>query len=338
MIVSRVPGVEEGSWVLCTGTTLVDKKSRAAKAFQIGFTYKVSLLRGNLCVKGVQGRNFNWKLVDPLPEGESEIYRRSDNNLMRFLKRYLSQEHYPALRKKRIDFYYEKETGALDVSKLNIVEGCKVNTLRTGRALRKVFFNFGDVGIEFLVDSIKKEFGPKEDYWTVHKSEEAEDFKDVYTGKLSTFREGAEDYSFKSLTASCMRYSFSHLPCHPSKIYASGDFEIWWTTDPEGNVGSRVIVLKHHKIHFPIYAICRSAGLKLRSALEGYTTGNDISYGVARLITADLRKVEHDFGEYVMPYFDLGGYRTLKKDLPFVWSLRGYDDNGFESGVAEAYD
>lgn len=127
-----------------------------------------------------------------------------------------------------------------------------------------------------------------------------EDFARVYKAPCisgnPTFCNGR-----KSLSGSCMRYGFDTLPAHPAEAYASGDFQIAYVENPDGQIGARVIIRPSNKTHAPVYLSTTLAGEKLESWLteNGYEATERGFYG------AQLLWIETRNGGIVAPYLDI---------------------------------
>ena len=99
--------------------------------------------------------------------------------------------------------------------------------------------------------------------------------------------------------SSCMahRADYYNSPCHPVRVYGSGDFAVAYMRNSEGGISARAIVAPERKIHARIYGDMDRLRLLLSEA--GYTAGNDIDdWSGLRLL-----RIEHH-NVFVAPYFD----------------------------------
>lgn len=137
-------------------------------------------------------------------------------------------------------------------------------SIKPGKFFKKIGPWLIDWQVELIVNKLRKVFEKPDVEIKVGSSRS--DFNYAYVNKNYCKKEIY--HSFKSLNASCMRYEFSNLPCHPSEVYASGDFEIWYTVDKEGLVYSRVVVSAIDKIYSNIYAVSDYTGNVLLEKLQ----------------------------------------------------------------------
>lgn len=130
------------------------------------------------------------------------------------------------------------------------------------------------------------------------------------------------DYNyFKSISDSCMRYTFDRLVAHPAEVYASGDFEVVTVKNKKGVTRARCLVRIKNRdgsdcyIYNKIYACDNHSGHMIRNyilsktgALECYDCDDEEfgSWHGARLL-----KIAQEPDEYICPYVDNARYVLL---------------------------
>ena len=199
-----------------------------------------------------------------------------------------------------------------------------------GRFFRKMFVKATDGMIETLNDYTAKLYKKRE--FTLHEGKYRKNFKRAYSHKQSGMLNPVTSQSRKSLANSCMRDSFD-TPCHPSEVYASGDFTIYWLECEDGNIGGRVVVYfpeDKPPQAGPCYGVCEHSLDLLEAKLEeiGAVLYDDADWYGARLLKIDA----HGRGSWVMPYLDLcaeakddGEYFVLDKRGSYeLCSTEGY--------------
>lgn len=176
--------------------------------------------------------------------------------------------------------------------------------LRAGRAFKLMFPTLTDSEVESVVRDFNHDF-PVFNF-TLKSSKEAEDFKHAYTHDQSSNQDPSTTSARKSLGNSCMRYGYEDLPCHPSEVYASGDFTIYWTETEDGKIGSRCVVYTNTKdgrpVAGPVYGNTEQAIDIIEEEikkLDGYL----FNCGEGGWEGAKIRVVEYNNG-YVVPYID----------------------------------
>lgn len=108
----------------------------------------------------------------------------------------------------------------------------RVTKVKLGKFLRKISPGLKDSTIERLVDLAKETFGPKD--YTFKRSDKSEVFAEVYSTPLVKGSNFPTTRSGKSLANSCMQnkhWDYSN----PMVVYGSGDFEIFYLVDSQGN-------------------------------------------------------------------------------------------------------
>lgn len=306
-MIYKMEDVQPGDWI-----TLKKGKS---KSLTRGFSYQV---QHDLSAQGIKGRGLTFeKTTPPKPFSGPDLHPKA-GRLVDWLKNLMPE--YSDL----IDQYGPNNHAKELMVYIN--HGKDRVAMTPGKAFRRIFNNFHDMGIEALVDMYKLEFGPEE--LTLHRSYDAEAFSEVYRMSISKRRSGFSTTDFhKSLPNSCMQKKFSGLKYHPAFAYGSGDFEIVWAENQQGQLAGRTILLPQHNIHFPIYATSQQA-LNFMKDIDTSCT-----YDLHKKdVLARLRKEESGYYDtYLLPYFDVG-YATRE----FLWkSDWKYGDrclNGYTSG------
>lgn len=126
---------------------------------------------------------------------------------------------------------------------------------KIGRTLVRMFPCLRPSEVEDITDAVKARFFTAE--WRVLNAKDRAAFKHAYSSAYGETRNLDTTFARKRISDSCMRYAFDHLPAHPAEAFASGDFEIFWTENQEGKIGSRCVVSCGEKRYAgPIYACC----------------------------------------------------------------------------------
>lgn len=115
-----------------------------------------------------------------------------------------------------------------------------------------------------------------------------------------------------SLSASCMRHSFKHLPCHPCAVYAAGDLQVAYLKNENGETTSRSLVWPQKKLYSRVYGDGSLHGLlKIRgyrkSSYYGKDQGckDDGSPLYPAMVGAQLLKIKIPGNSaYVLPFID----------------------------------
>jgi hypothetical protein len=139
------------------------------------------------------------------------------------------------------------------------------------------------------------------------------DFARVYTQKQAPKSDPRLGLEFKSLSASCMRYSFESLSGHPASIYGSGDFEIVWVENSAGELLARVVVAtrKGRYAAAPIYTNSNAASNMLQKYIKEKNAACD-EPAKESWINCKLLKVDAGLGgdSWLGPYLDQ--YQSIK--------------------------
>jgi hypothetical protein len=147
-------------------------------------------------------------------------------------------------------------------------------SLKTGRALRRMFSDLPDSVVDSFVDQFRRKFTV--DTLTLHWGESRKDFRDAYDQTNSAYYQNIDTNHYrKSMASSCMRYSasdFDGMEFHPAESYASGEFKIL-TARLDGKIAGRVVVrikagesVKHY--HAPLYGCSELALNTLQAELD----------------------------------------------------------------------
>mgnify|MGYP001572294580 CR=1 FL=1 len=183
--------------------------------------------------------------------------------------------------------------------------------MKPGRAFTLIFPELDHKDIISLVDEFLQEFAPRD--LTLKTGRDADTFVKAYSWDHSP-RENIDTTCYrKSSAASCMRYDFDHLDAHPVSAYASGDFEMVYTTDREGRIASRCVVWvnsggKEHPSPEagPIYGVSEQSIDMIAEHLSrlGATFAQDANWEGARLKAIPYSSYGEE-GRYIAPYLDL---------------------------------
>jgi hypothetical protein len=203
---------------------------------------------------------------------------------------------------------------------------------RAGRIIKRVFPNLPESACERFSSWYKDVFLAEKTKMTLRVGTTREDFKHAFIKIVrgSGYISGASDKArvlLKSISASCMRYSFSDLGAHPAEAYASGDFEVVMV-EVSGKVTARCVVYKGKGKYSPGPIYCSNT-LAARlvddymSNVEGCKT--DCDWVGAKMLTIPLNGKSYGRDKYVLPYIDYDRY--------FKW----VDDQITIVGDADAY-
>lgn len=198
--------------------------------------------------------------------------------------------------------------------------------IKPGKFFKKIGPWLEDWQVEVLVEKLRKFFAETKNIF-LKKGDNSEDFRFANLG--SNYFKKESNSKYKSLNTSCMRYDFVNLPAHPSEVYASGDFEVWYTVDSDNKVHSRVVVSKKEQIYTDIYAVSQVSGDMLRSKLDSLKYSSDDYFENHKFL-----KVKHK-GDFIAPYLDFNQTVDELDDKYFITSHSGtwlFDNtNGYAS-------
>lgn len=183
--------------------------------------------------------------------------------------------------------------------------------MKPGKAMSTIAPELDNKAVDMLVTKFLDAFAHRE--YTVKTSSKHDDFRKVYTGKMVGTQNINTTGTYKSLAASCMRYTFDdgdgpmNLPIHPTEVYGSGDFNIIWVEDARGFIGGRVVVYMKHESGKPqpsyIYGACQQALDMLKDHLDSIDACDiyDSDWTGAKLSAVK----DYDTQAYIGPYLDL---------------------------------
>jgi hypothetical protein len=165
---------------------------------------------------------------------------------------------------------------------------------KPGKFMKKVNPFLTDVQIEQIVGVLKVLYTEKE--YTLHKTQDAKTIAEVYS-EVET-ESYVDCFSYACINGSCMGKEFN-TPCHPCEVYASGDFELWYTLDQYSKVCARTLTVPEQKSYIRIYSGTQKSGDHLSKILEeeGYSEDNFDPVGLKVL------KLQGSYG-LIGPYFD----------------------------------
>ena len=203
----------------------------------------------------------------------------------------------------QIAIYQNKEKREADIS----------TRMKPGKAFKKMFPEASDKDVEQFVDLFRLAHPTQE--LEIHSGKDRADFRHMYTHDICQTENVRTNFMRKSLANSCMRYN--HWAVHPSEAYASGDFSAFWTENPDGLIGSRVVVCEKDKTWGPIYGTTELSVSMLEEHLSnlGYKSGHECEdWGSARMLKINYRG---NSDNVVFPYIDFG-YGPIQEDGDFL--------------------
>lgn len=293
-----IPDVKPGDYVVYT--------KGKSKSLLRGIPYKVT---NDYKAGNVKGRGLTFSKFDKFNPSEYHTWY-SQNRLQKFLFKTLNgfgdniRKYNPNLMKDTVDLIYITDE--------------KTNervSLKTGRALRKVFPELPDAGIETLVDLIKTEFGPPEVHFTM--TNDPEEISSIMRTPLSknksSFYTGI--YS-KNLSNSCMKRRFSHLPLHPYCAYGAKDFQVIFTKDAKGHLSGRCVTIPDKQVYFPVYAQNKITLETIQDKIKNLGINKQAHDTVVEPVKMYSHKYQEDY--VLTPYFDRG-FATFK-DKELYWT------------------
>ena len=290
--------VSPGDWI-----TL---KKGNSKSLHRGFSY---LVEHDLSVHGIKGRGLTFEPAEaPVPYSGDPLRPNSSRLsawLQNLMPEYAQQirDYAPNNHAKELMIYINHANNRVPMT--------------PGKAFRKIFNNFHDMGIESLVDLYKLEFGPEE--ISFHRSKDPEAFSQVYrmtkSSRRSNFRTTMWD---KSLANSCMQKKYPAYKHHPAFAYGSGDFEIVWGENRQGQLCCRAVILSKENSHFPKYATSKQALLEINEQLEGTERVDKVKEGHASLLMVNPTNSSYHRNSYLMPYVDVGYPTDMDGKLTWI--------------------
>lgn len=177
---------------------------------------------------------------------------------------------------------------------------------KPAKILRKILPENPNINFEAFAVWFKETYFLATQGLVFKSSKNRKDFAKVYTMKQASASDPRLGCSRKSLAASCMRYSFDHLICHPTEIYGSGDFEIVWIENSQEQLLARAIVCTRNGRYSnaPIYTNSNLAADMLEAEIAKRKQACE-QPDKATWINAELLRIEnHNCDELIAPYFD----------------------------------
>ena len=177
---------------------------------------------------------------------------------------------------------------------------------KPAKILRKILPAGSDVNFEAFAVWFKETYFLATQGLVFKSSKNRKDFAKVYTMKQASASDPRLGCSRKSLAASCMRYSFDHLVCHPTEIYGSGDFEIVWIENSQEQLLARAVICTRNGryANAPIYTNSNLAADMLETEIANRKQACEQPDKVS-WINAELLRIEnHNCDELIAPYFD----------------------------------
>jgi len=177
---------------------------------------------------------------------------------------------------------------------------------KPAKILRKILPIGSSVDFEAFAVWFKETYFLATQGLVLKSSKNRKDFAKVYTMKQASASDPRLGCSRKSLAASCMRYSFDHLICHPTEIYGSGDFEIVWIENSQQQLLARAVVCTRNGryANAPIYTNSNLAADMLEAEITKRKQACE-QPDKATWINAELLRIEnHNCDELIAPYFD----------------------------------
>lgn len=210
---------------------------------------------------------------------------------------------------------------------------------KPAKILRKILPIGSSVDFEAFAVWFKETYFLATQGLVLKSSKNRKDFARVYTMKQASASDPRLGCSRKSLAASCMRYSFDHLACHPTEIYGSGDFEIVWIENSQEQLLARAVICTRNGryANAPIYTNSNLAADMLETEIANRKQACE-QPDKATWINAELLRIEnHNSDELIAPYFD--NYSSAK-DLGDKLKISKYGDLELTttSGVISEYE
>lgn len=207
--------------------------------------------------------------------------------------------------------------------------------MRPGRAFSAMFPELPHKNIISLVDKFLQEFAERD--FNLHVSQEADAFTLAYSGRQSPAENIHTSCNRKHSSHSCMRYDFDDLPVHPVTAYASGDFEVIYATDQNGDIAARCVVYLNEgetPSAGPIYGVSEQALDFIHNHMigKGYSLSADWE-------GARLKRIPYGDGEgFIAPYLDPCPQKLYDNGTHLVVSRDGGVDASTYRGVLNDYE
>ena len=209
--------------------------------------------------------------------------------------------------------------------------------LKVGKAFKFIMPELNSDELGAMVDAYNIRWGGRD--FKVHTSRDPKVFASVYKEKNQALMQNPRTtHERKSIACSCMRYEFEDQPYHPAYVYGSGDFEIYYTADGEGQIGSRCVVYNTDKTDRPqagpIYGVCEESMNLIQRELD------KINAECIRpnWVGARLLHIPHNDG-VIGPYLDVEPRSlAIVNDLYLEVSHNGdYDASEYGGVLGDSY-
>jgi hypothetical protein len=328
--------------------------------------YDGRLIGGNIIVNGCkywvhapEDKGFVVKRVYPSNENETDPVLRewgygediireiADHQLHQFLRVQVasfrdSSLHFRVLRRLAVFTPFRSEMYAGKITVIKSRKDFDVDrkvAMKPGRAISLMFPELEHKQIIQITDAYLQKFAKRD--FTIHVGDDEDDFTLAYSGTQSQTENIETTYSRKSMAASCMRYDFDHLACHPASAYASGDFKIVYVTDQDGCIGGRCVVYTNHITGTPqagpIYGVSEQAIDIIEAEvcrMGAVLFGDSPDWVGARLKRIPTR----DGDSFIAPYLDVDPKLLSDSGTYLVVSGHGEIDASQYEGVLGGYD
>jgi hypothetical protein len=185
---------------------------------------------------------------------------------------------------------------------------------KPGKIIKRVYPNLSEKACEAFATWYKETLVAATQRMEIHVGQAREDFKRAFrtiircSGNLKRY--GAKTgLMCKSISDSCMRYTFSDLSAHPSEAYASGDFEIV-AVRVNGKTAARCVVCIKDGLYRPgpIYSSSDLAS----AMIDDYIAGKENLCKDQDWSKATLLELHSHGSYYIVPYVDYQRYVRWK--------------------------
>jgi len=191
-----------------------------------------------------------------------------------------------------------------------------------GRFLKRMYPTAPDKLLEAFSLFWKHHIDFESDDYILSIGTTCEDFKKAFTKIKSA--SSVDTLLYKSISDSCMRYAFTSLPCHPSEVYASGDFEVVTVKSKLGKTKARCVVMIKDMEGKPcyrrgaIYTCDNYAGNLILEHLVSKMSQDDVDFWHDKndhWHGARLLKIQNPTDYYVCPYVDFNRHVLMDGDF-----------------------
>ena len=205
---------------------------------------------------------------------------------------------------------------------------------KPGKLIKRLYPNLSEKGCEGFSTWYKETFLAAALKMDLSVGQSREDFKKAFrniircSGHLG-FSVPKTGLRIKSISDSCMRYAFPDLPCHPSEVYASGDFEVITVKIGNKTAARCVVCIRDGKYRpGPIYSSSNLASVLIDDYLaDKENFCNDQDWSKATFLEIPVRNGDY----FVVPFVDYLRY-VVWKDEKITLTFDG-DAYGNTSGV-----